>query len=227
MENTQMKHAKSKEIFTIATLFGAMTCALPSHAQMASLDLAIGSIDGTGPHYNILYTPANSSFFESWVWEKTPDGKPTHLYFNLGNPGTSSQTPWLNLNFSTTQLGQPLEVGTYTDAERASFASPGHPGFDISFNHYGDNAVWGSFSIDKISFSVDGRVEYFSSRFEAFGSGFYGVGSATKYTGIFTYNAIPEPSIQLLFATGIAGLMLFKKSHQIKRTGQMKTPYSS
>jgi hypothetical protein len=202
--NMQISHFK--KIARDSLLAFLAVGATASHAQVAHLELTIGSHYSPDQHYDVTYTPENSEYFDAWVLSKTPSGEATYLYFSLGTPGFRSDPPWLNLAFSTANLSQPIAAGTYTDAKRASFASTGHAGFDISFNHSGNNAVWGSFTVEKATFSSDGKIQELSCSFEAFGSCCYGGDYVNKYTGTFIYSAVPEPGSQLLLALGIAGL---------------------
>lgn len=213
----QINHQKkiARALLLAALAVGATL----SHAQVAHLDLTIGSHYSTDDHYDVTYAPDNSYFFEAWAWGKTPSGEATDLYFILGTPGVLSDPPLLNLEFSTANLNRAIAAGTYTDVERASFASTGHAGFDIEFNHSGNNAVWGSFTVEKATFSADGRIQEFSSSFEAFGSCCYGGDYVNKYTGTFTFSAVPEPGSQLLLALGITGLFA-SRTPRVKQAAQ-------
>ena len=76
---------------------------------------------------------------------------------------------WFSLDFSTTQLGTNFEPGTYLNAQRAAFASPGHAGLDVSGDGRGSNQVFGSFTVDAVNFDYSGSspvLESFSIRFE-------------------------------------------------------------
>jgi len=98
-----------------------------------------GDFVGGGVTSDIIYTPANTNnyFFASAnPYDRTlPDG-PNFTEFTFGQ---FDQTPdnFTSLDFSTIELGTPLTVGTYSDAQRSAFASAGHPGLDVSFQHRG------------------------------------------------------------------------------------------
>ena len=67
--------------------------------------------------------------------------------------------------FGTEKLGAPLAVGKYDNAERAPFATPGHPGLDVSGDGRGCNKIQGSFEVFAISWSVS-ILKSFTATFE-------------------------------------------------------------
>lgn len=156
---TMMRTINSKQITKTLLHAALVVSATASHAQVAHLELTIGSRYSADEHYDVTYTPENSDYFYAWVWGKTPSGEANYLSFDLGNSGMPTNQPSLFLQFSTAMLDQPLVVGTYANTERASFATAGHAGFDIGFYHSGNNAVWGSFTIEKATYSIDGKVQ--------------------------------------------------------------------
>ena len=79
------------------------------------------------------------------VWSVT--SQPSDLMITL-YPWDLSQGERWDFDFSSTQLQMPLSVGTYANAMRAPFATPGHPGIDISTDSRGCNMEAGSFQID-------------------------------------------------------------------------------
>jgi hypothetical protein len=80
------------------------------------------------------------------------DGRPDYvdIFFladNLQNPPAGVGAFW-TLSFGVNQIpGAALEVGSYTDAQRASFADEGHPGLDIGGDGRGCNTISGDFDI--------------------------------------------------------------------------------
>ena len=94
-----------------------------------------------------------------WGVQITPDvttGFPATLMFTFGS-GANSWTAW----FSTSQLGVPLAVGDYPDAQRAAFAQTGHPGLDIGGQARGCDGITGEFrvvSISALPATVDGSA---------------------------------------------------------------------
>jgi hypothetical protein len=63
------------------------------------------------------------------------------------DPAVDANLGRASLIFETVQLGVPMNPGIFTDAQRAEFASPGHPGLDITSQGRGCNTLSGSFQI--------------------------------------------------------------------------------
>src|SRR5262249_7657546 len=61
-----------------------------------------------------------------------------------------------HLQFSTAALGTNLVPGTYTNTERASFASNGHPGLDVFGDGRGTNESAGNFTIAALNIDYSG-----------------------------------------------------------------------
>jgi hypothetical protein len=79
------------------------------------------------------------------------------------DPMDSTQGLWWDLDFSTQQLGQPIAVNVYQNAERAPFASPGHPGIDIGGDGRGCNTITGAFQVEAISWNGTTLTEFMAS----------------------------------------------------------------
>jgi hypothetical protein len=62
--------------------------------------------------------------------------------------------------------GSTLVPGVYENAERASFASPGHPGLDVSGDGRGCNTVTGRFTVHEASWAGDGKPTTFAATLE-------------------------------------------------------------
>lgn len=121
---------------------------------------------GSGQNHDITYTPANSYwFFANVLAGNTAVLPDSFLRFNLGLQVSGFTTPWASLDFSTNRLGIPMAPGSYVDAERASFASSGHPGLDVGFDHHGCNELSGSFRVYGVVLSGT-DIDYFSVAFE-------------------------------------------------------------
>jgi hypothetical protein len=164
---------------------------------IAHLDLESqpGDFIGQGQNWDITYTPENSDFFSAQINQTLPDGSPTYVTFVLGTVTSGTDNTFAILQFGTNQLGIPLQPGTYTDAERAPFADPGHPGLDVSFQNRGCNTLTGSFTINQVSFFTDAsntlQIGSFSASFEQ-----HCEGATPALFGTFTFQAssVPEPS---------------------------------
>ena len=130
------------------------------------------------------------------------DGSPAELLFVLDRPSTPANEFAL-LFFGTDRLGIPIQPGVYTDAQRADFAAPGHPGLDVSFQNRGCNTLTGSFEIFDVTFGANPlRVSTFDAGFEQHCEGF-----APALLGRFQFNIvevtpIPEPPTIVLFTVG-------------------------
>jgi hypothetical protein len=177
------------------------------------LDSQPGDFVGGGKHSDVTYTPANTAgaggiFSAQILTGLDVAGQPAFLRFAFSFPITVSPDEFSQLDFATNQLNIPIAPGTYLNAERASFASPGHPGLDVSFEHRGSNTLTGNFTINSLSFFTDStntlQISTLDVNFEQ-----HSEGLPPALFGHFTYNAgiasIPEPSSWVL--SGIAGVL--------------------
>ncbi|SEL75368.1 hypothetical protein SAMN05444354_108109 [Stigmatella aurantiaca] len=95
----------------------------------------------------------------------------THVYSSTSRdyvrihvtPALSAQGLWWDIAFSTQQLGTPLAVGLYTNAQRAPFADPGHPGLSVSGDGRGCNTLAGEFQIHDIVWDSVGLLKLSAS----------------------------------------------------------------
>jgi heat shock protein HslJ len=62
--------------------------------------------------------------------------------------------------------GQQLHVGTYTDAQRAPFHDPTHPGLEVSGDGRGCNTLTGSFKITQLVVDGTGAVKALAATYE-------------------------------------------------------------
>jgi hypothetical protein len=121
---------------------------------------------------------------------------------------------YAGLEFSTEDLGIALQVGNYADAERAAFATAGHPGLDVTFYDEGSDVLTGSFDITNVSYYKDPVGNYhitsFAATFDQTSD------NATSHvTGSFTFSAVPEPSTFVLLGAGGAGLLIASRRRRI------------
>jgi Ca2+-binding RTX toxin-like protein len=72
------------------------------------------------------------------------------LYYLDDSQISQGIVSFFNLFLATNQLGGNLAPGSYPDAQRASFASSGHPGLDFSMEGRGNNEVHGDFTIQNV-----------------------------------------------------------------------------
>jgi PEP-CTERM motif len=168
-----------------------------------------GDFIGQGQTKDIIYTPDNSDFFSANVVAGGDvSGQPAFLRFLLGTPtGSDTTNTYSQLDFATNQLNLPFQAGIYTNAERASFASPGHPGLDVSFQNRGSNTLTGSFTVNSVSFFLDpSDVEQIRSLDVNFEQ--HSEGATPALFGRLVYSAasVPEPTTLVLLGLGLAGL---------------------
>jgi hypothetical protein len=170
-----------------------------------------GDFIGQGGTSDITYLPTNGFFFPE-VRRTLPDGAPAELLFDLGRVTGDATNTFTLLFFGTDALGIPIQPGIYTNAERADFASPGHPGLDVSFQNRGCNTDTGSFVVTDATFGV-GPPPFFSPTISSFSASFeqHCEGAAPALFGTFTYNAnaqteVLEPGGYSLVGIGMIGL---------------------
>jgi hypothetical protein len=66
-------------------------------------------------------------------------------------PSDPGQGSWWDVQLSSRELAQPLTTQVYEGAQRAPFASPGHPGIDIGGDGRGCNTISGRFQIHDLA----------------------------------------------------------------------------
>ena len=125
------------------------------------LDSDPGDYIGAGQH--LTYTLADSTFAGGMA---TTDGNGAPTYVTIQVHGPQPIDSWF-LQFSSTQIGRPLAVGFFDKAERAPFASAGHPGVDVSGQGRGCNTLIGRFTVlDAAIDATTRRVTRFAASFE-------------------------------------------------------------
>jgi hypothetical protein len=135
----------------LAALAGTRAAAQEA-AAAAAPDLTQLSMTGEQGDYiggpvTYSYKPEDGTFGVS-ASDRTGDGQPDYLTVSFNGLGTNGH--WWYLNFGTDRTGKNLVPGLYTNAERAPFASAGHPGMDIFGDGRGCNTVAGTFRIHEI-----------------------------------------------------------------------------
>jgi DNA-binding protein YbaB len=121
-------------------------------APYLTLDSEVGDFVGQG---QLRQYGASNATFTSTVREPG-----TFVSLNVSTTGPS----WF-LDFAA-PIGQPLVVGNYLNAQRASFRTGTAPGLDVGGDGRGCNTVSGRFTVYAIEFAPSGSLVHFEATFE-------------------------------------------------------------
>jgi hypothetical protein len=198
-------------LFLSAGLFFSLAVLRANATLIAQLNLQSqpGDFIGQGQTVNITYP---ESQIIAQIVATTPGGLPDYVQFILGvaSPTNTDST----LQFATNQLGIPLAPGVYTDAQRAAFATAGHPGLDVTFQNRGSNTLTGLFTINNASFYANNtKIASFSVTFEQ-----HSEGATPALFGTLTFTdtaVVPEPA-SVAFV-GVGSLLLLFVSRRAPR----------
>jgi len=161
-----------------------------------------GDYVGQGGHYDLTYTPENSTMFWANAYRYGDGfGRPNYLEFSLGTvTADDAHNTWAYLLFSTQQLDESIRPGLFLEAQRAPFESPGHPGLDINFQNRGCDAISGSFVVEEASFSPVHVIQHFRARFVQHCEAWM-----PALVGTFDYSAtsVPEPATVGMIGGGL------------------------
>lgn len=186
-------------VFLLCLISAQSTFAQTSVTQLI-MNSERGDSVGLGGHYN--FSESDGQWTVTPV-DRTGDGKVDGIslkFVSLQNIGWS-------LTFSTDKLGQNLALGFYDKAERAVFASMGHPGLDVGGDGRGCDTITGNFTILDLNIDYSGKtpkVISFAAQFQQicccrtsllFGSNFY-------HSSVPSFSLAIDPNNQLFTAAG-------------------------
>jgi hypothetical protein len=102
----------------------------------------------------------------AWTPSSSPTGstQPDTVSVHLV-PTNSMQGLWWDADFSSKQLGQPLELRAYPGAQRLPFAMLGHPGLEVTGDGRGCNTITGSFIVYELQTDSSGTLHAFTASF--------------------------------------------------------------
>jgi hypothetical protein len=141
-----------------------------------------------GGGLNYFYGDADGEW-NAYPYVTSSDGQVNDVrvtFDSLFEPGV-----FWDVEFSTRGIGTPLVPGVYTNAQRAAFAEPGHPGLDVGGEGRGCNTVTGNFTVTDAKFDYSTRtprVISFAASFEEHCEG----GSGTLRGAVF-FGSVPPP----------------------------------
>jgi hypothetical protein len=203
----------------VASVFCAVSFLLLSPCARADLLAHLtlqsqpGDFIGQGGTFDITYP---STEITAQIHATVAGGLPAELSFVLGHVSPAPNT-FSTLSFGTNQLGIEIQPGVYTSAERADFASPGHPGLDVTFQNRGSNTLTGQFTVtDATFYQSNQKIASFSASFEQ-----HSEGATPALFGTFTFTDTaaptnsPEPATSLLSCVG--GLLLLLRRGSLLR----------
>ena len=197
-----MKHFTSGLVFIVVA-----ACANAQQLMHLTLQSPPGEWIGGGQNWDVTYTDFNTAFFN--VQLDAVNGSPLPNFMTISAMQLPISTNYLLAQFGTDRLGHELRPGTYLNAERAGFASAGHPGLDISFQHRGSNTLTGSFVINSIGYHQAGAnwvLDNFDVSFIQNSEG-----GPLALTGTLTY-VVPEPASFAVLS--FASLLLLKRKRE-------------
>lgn len=190
----------TRRLLSVLMLFfgWSLLVSIPAHATafaVLTLSSPTGDFIGQGGTYDLTYNSDSPETLALNTFDPVgPSGDPSFLQFVLNQNGVDNT--FATVDFAINRLNLPMQPGTYSDAQRASF--------DISFQNRGCNTLAGSFTVTDATFgpgnTLDSFAVTFSQNCEV---------TMPALTGTFRYNAngpisTPEPMSISMLALGLA-----------------------
>lgn len=199
--------------FVGTLVLGCGLVSAPSHASVAHfvLNATPGDYISGGQQVDNVYSSTdplliwNFANFNNIGTATTPSTDSINFIFLLA-PWQVTDDEFASLSFSTNGLGIPMTIGSYFNAERAPFASAGHPGLEITYDHRGCNTLTGNFTINNLTFN-NSQIDLFSASFsQSCDSGALMSGTFDYNAGLTSFNSVPEPATTALLTLGVLAL---------------------
>ncbi|MDT7041244.1 InlB B-repeat-containing protein [Candidatus Nitronereus thalassa] len=121
--------------------------------QVPFIELHVQSAPGdfVGQGQNNLFTNAEGRLSVTpYLSDFTGDGVTDRIRFSYTTSNPQLPSRW-SLTLGTDKLGSNLATGNYSNAQRAAFANPGHPGLDFDMESRGCNTVTGNFTVSEFN----------------------------------------------------------------------------
>jgi hypothetical protein len=192
--------------------------ATAARAALARLTLDSEPRDyiGLGNRFDITYDTNRGDTISPQIWPRLPDNSPAKLDWLLNRLSTP-ENEYASVSFGTNELGIPIGPGVYPEARRADFAPLGFAGLDVSFQNRGANEIFGSFTINEVTFTPDlSQILTFDAEFLQRSES----PTAPALRGRFQFNAqttgVPEPLTMLGAAAALGYGALLKRESSKK-----------